>query len=312
MPSPRSDRAALLTVAAALIATLAGCPRGARVSDETARALRGRFLHAEHLTESAAMADLNGGRALTCGDCHPSSAANGYTAGRPGQDSHQPCASCHKGAFYDPPGAFCQSCHTEPPDPRQPAPADHWLPEWPRRQQHSELVGRFNHALHLTDPRIDATGGLACRDCHQTSGDSPYATIPSHAVCADCHAESTRLTRMASPRLDACDACHADGGPGRARRYLTNDIGFDHARHRTTPAGEPIACLTCHAGIERSTSARAADVVLPQMRNCRQCHGDPARTPDRVRMTECGVCHTNPGVEIGEAPVSHVERLPVD
>lgn len=292
--------AALLLVAAALGA----CPRGGTLDDDTRSALAGRFLHAEHLATTPALTDLNGGRPLSCGDCHASTAANGYTAARPGSADHTPCASCHKGAFYTAPGPFCLSCHTTPPDPRRPKPADHALPEWPRRQKHAELVGRFNHRLHLEDPRITATGALQCTDCH-TLGDGAYATIPSHAVCAGCHAENTRLSRMASPRLDACAACHADGGPGRARRYLTNDIGFTHAKHRRHPDGTPIDCLTCHTGIERSTSARAADVTLPKMVSCRQCHDDATRTPDRVRMSECGVCHRNPTIELRAAPGTH-------
>ncbi len=292
-----------LVLAALWALTLVGCPRDQRVPDAVKTALSGRFLHAAHLVDDARFRALNGGRALACADCHRSTAENRWQPERPGVADHQPCASCHKGAFYTPPGDFCTSCHTALPDPRRAVPADHLLPEWPRRQKHSELVGRFNHRLHLGDPRIAESGGLTCTDCHTVDGSGPYASIPSHQTCAECHADGTRLTRIAAPRLDACASCHVDGGPGRARKYLGNDVGFDHAKHMRLADGTAIECTTCHEAMTRSTSARAADVELPKMMSCRQCHEDRRRTPARVAMSECGVCHVN-GVE-GAAPGDH-------
>jgi hypothetical protein len=77
-----------------------------------------------------------------------------------------------------------------------------------------------------------------------------------------------------------CERCHdvtaATPGPGKSvhavvppglRKQWFPSSRFSHAAHRTTP------CRDCHPGAERSTSA--ADVMIPGVARCRECHADP-------------------------------------
>jgi hypothetical protein len=41
------------------------------------------------------------------------------------------------------------------------------------------------------------------------------------------------------------------------------------------------------------------------MERCAQCHEDSARSPDRVRMDQCGVCHSGE-IDAGSAPANHL------
>jgi predicted CXXCH cytochrome family protein len=62
---------------------------------------------------------------------------------------------------------------------------------------------------------------------------------------------------------------------------------FDHAAHLTqeNKTGDE-ACLTCHSA---DTSSTSADLLIPDIDNCTQCHGDPS-VPDVVPL-QCTGCH---------------------
>lgn len=90
--------------------------------------------------------------------------------------------------------------------------------------------------------------------------------------CAECHelardADGTP-SGVAAPAIPARWMAHAE---------------FDHEAH--APAGAPVsdgACAGCHAGVQAST--RSADVLLPGIESCRECHGVTARA-------DCVLCH---------------------
>ncbi len=262
------------------------------------------FLHAEHLGSAPALLEQNGGKPLICGDCHASSADTGWKTVRPGHAEHAPCDGCHADAFAAPPGDLCQVCHTSV----DPMTADASpLGEYPRRTRQAELVGAFNHNLHLTDPKVRKDGAaLRCDDCHQVGGpEQPYATFPTHVECAPCHAPDKAVE--CAPSLDDCASCHDAAGPGRARVFVKNDIRFTHGKHRVDQQGNAILCLTCHGSVAQST--KASDVTLPAMATCATCHEDPERTPDRVRIDQCGVCHQD-DVESKPLPGNHTAQAP--
>lgn len=297
-PMPSAGR---LIALALLLVACGGTPPPTDRVPEPARA---GFTHAAHLADTPAMRQGNGGAALACGDCHAVTAATAWTVQRPGAGSHAPCDGCHEDAFYAAPGPLCTACHTGAPDPR--APIADSLPDYPRRQPFSELIGAFNHRLHLQSPAL-AAAKLTCTGCHTVEAGSPYASIPNHAVCATCHApEQTRLAAAAAPPMAECGACHAPGvGPGRARRFLKNDIGFTHAKHQQNPDGTAIACETCHYAIAKSESSRSADVQLPLMLDCRRCHDDARRTPPEVGMDRCKACHQSGSIDPANPPANH-------
>jgi cytochrome c7-like protein len=237
----------------------------------------GTFRHDQHLALEA------NGKRLTCSDCHAADPKQQYRLERPGSAEHAPCDSCHLDAFMKAPGPLCMTCHLSvDPTHNKKSPM---LP-YPRQQGVAELVSRFDHQAHIprVKERIKQGGQFACEACHTIKDkETALAAFPMHPDCAFCHAE------VATPKMSDCMACHAESGPVSGRKFVGNDIRFTHGKHREDKSGKRIDCVTCHHMVPKSS--RAADLNLPEMRDCAVCHEDPARTPDRVRITKCGVCH---------------------
>ncbi len=259
----------------------------------------GIFKHSQHLSDAKVLEE-NGGKALGCQDCHFIDAQKQYEAQRPGSQDHAPCDRCHQEEFYQQPSDFCQVCHTSvDPLKAQSSP----LEPYPRRAVAAELVSAFNHKVHLAGERVKKDGkGLNCQDCHAVSGPGEaYASFPKHPVCAKCHGE------VVSPTMKDCSGCHAANGPGKERRFIKNDIRFTHGKHQTDAKGNEIACETCHYAIKQSDAA--SEINLPLMKDCAKCHEDKNKTPDSVRIAQCGVCHTD-DINSKGLPGSHTASLP--
>ena len=77
---------------------------------------------------------------------------------------------------------------------------------------------------------------------------------------------------------------------------------FDHRSHFTQKdATGDDACLTCHEATRSSTSA---DVLIPDLGNCTQCHTD-VNTEDTVPL-QCISCHQyHP---LMAEPINYLER----
>jgi hypothetical protein len=240
----------------------------------------GAFRHDEHLGLDVAGST---GKKLTCESCHAVDPAGEYQIRRPGSNEHDPCDTCHNDAFMKPPGRLCAVCHASV-DPTR-AKKSPLLP-YPRQKGVAELVARFDHAAHIprVSERIKAGGQFACEACHTIKDkESAFATFPQHPDCAFCHA------KVAMPKMSDCMACHAESGPVHGRKFVGNDIRFTHGKHREDTSGKRIECARCHGMVPKSR--RASDLNLPEMKDCAVCHEDASRTPDRVRITNCGVCH---------------------
>jgi predicted CXXCH cytochrome family protein len=92
----------------------------------------------------------------------------------------------------------------------------------------------------------------------------------SRRLCATCH-EVTRTDDPARPW---------DVEPVALTASFLTGARFDHAAHRTEE------CSRCH---EANKSKVTADVLVPPLANCRECHGDPGT---RGRLgTACVDCH---------------------
>jgi hypothetical protein len=72
---------------------------------------------------------------------------------------------------------------------------------------------------------------------------------------------------------------------------------FDHAAHRTEE------CSRCH---EAKKSKDSADVLVPPLANCRQCHGDPGASGGLMgtACVDCHGFHTAEKVHYGSAAVA--------
>ena len=127
------------------------------------------------------------------------------------------------------------------------------------------------------------------------------------------------------PKLDAsldaegCRGCHTPEeieNPGftETRRMIAPvavsgkyvDIRFSHIAHFKEKDQFHINCTTCHYAIPRSTSL--ANLTLPRMLDCVECHDTSKIIPAEFRMNVCTTCHADTAAGLN-VPVSHVRNV---
>ncbi len=307
--------AVLLWVLAAV--WLSACGRSSSTTTPPSRSVgpvvvdTDRFPHGAHTGNAAEIRNYRG-RGLGCGDCHDANAVRDGKLARPGAMNHAPCDDCHKAEFYKPPGAMCKVCHisVDPTAPRGPlgtppgssiASASPLQP-YPERGQAQVLGSSFSHKQHLDQGEMDSAVGfhVTCSDCHSRDG-KQEPQVPLHAQCVRCHEKEPRAKTKLP--MDNCGGCHLTRNVelARGRKFITGDLRFSHATHVKDRGGAAVACATCHADIAASGSRE--DVAVPAMERCAQCHEDSQRSPERVRMSQCGVCHS--AITTGTPPMNH-------
>jgi hypothetical protein len=206
--------------------------------------------------------------------------------------SHAEHLQAHPGRAH-PEALSCPSCHV-------PA-ADGALMQPIAFEKHCarchELVldGRLLgvHVPHGSPDAALATIRAELSRAYMTPGSNPDAgaSLPSPE---DLEAEVLDLEQGLYAGKRGCERCHdmtaAPGGPGKSlhavvppgiRKQWFPSSKFSHAAHKTTP------CRDCHQGAERSTSA--ADIMIPGVARCRDCHADPG-VAARVE-SPCLGCH---------------------
>jgi hypothetical protein len=259
-----------------------------------------RFPHGLHTGSRPEIRNWRG-RGLACADCHDSKAVREGRVARPGLDQHSPCDDCHKAEFAKPPGLLCKVCHSAV-DPRATGASP--LQPYPERGAIQTLASTFSHRSHLDAASMEAATGshVSCSDCHERNAETRDPMVPGHKACARCHEQNASAKGKLA--MEHCAGCHPDRSVDlkRGRLFITGDLKFHHATHETDRAGQPVACATCHASVEQSTSRDA--MAVPAMERCATCHEDAKRSPDRVRMDNCAVCHGQ--IEAGTPPTSHM------
>jgi hypothetical protein len=183
------------------------------------------------------------------------------------------------------------------------------LVPYPERGFVRVLASEFSQRAHLDPGAMERAVGFhaECSQCHQRDAASRDPRVPGHAQCAACHMPAQRNlqpnARQIRPALTECAACHPtrDVELQRGRRLITGDLVFAHATHERDLGGAAIPCATCHEDVARSE--RTTDTSVPAMQRCAICHEDARRTPERVRIARCEVCHTE--ITSGTAPASH-------
>lgn len=264
------------------------------------------FIHAFH-------ADKLGG--LECSLCHTPVKDGSVTLKRPGHDQ---CMACHADDFTNVQQMMCQQCHSNfPPDG-----ATDLLP-FPRYKSSRAILFQFSHHLHVdAKARINpATGFRAdCTFCHKFDAQGVFASFPSHEQCAACHSKpGMKPSLTAALDADGCRGCHTPEeieNPGftETRRMIAPvavsgkyvDIKFSHIAHFKEKEQFGIQCTTCHYAIPRSTSL--ANLSLPRMLDCVECHDTSKAIPAEFRMTNCTTCHADT-VKGLNAPASHVRNV---
>ena len=223
------------------------------------------FPHALHL-DPKGLAAQDGQRVLQCPDCHqPDSRDIGFEPIR--METH--CAGCHRLDF-------------DPDDP------DRVLPHGDLAEIRN-LVRDYVYAKAMRGDRGTAGTAPSTDRRRPDAGLSQPGSARPTMAWAEARVQQT-LTDLVERRT--CSYCHlverSDDpampwriAPVNLDEHALDHARFDHAPHR----GQD--CLACHAA---DTSKQSADVLLPSLETCRECHGD-GESRHAVR-SDCMMCHS--------------------
>jgi hypothetical protein len=262
----------------------------ARSQDKAAGAQKDFFIHAFHA------AKLGG---LECNICHTPVADGSVELKRPGHDQ---CKTCHSDDFEkDIKPVICAQCHSTFP----PAGASD-LVQFPRFKSTRAILFEFSHARHVDQKaRLNPKTGFRadCTFCHKFDPQGIFATFPGHTECSACHSKpGIKPALTASLDSAGCRGCHTPEeieNPGFTtdRRLIAQHvvsgkyvaIKFTHVAHFKAKEQYALNCTTCHYAVPRSTSL--ADLTLPRMLDCVECHDTSKTIAAEFRMSNCRTCH---------------------
>jgi hypothetical protein len=260
------------------------------------------------------------GGELECNMCHVAVKEGSVTLKRPGHDQ---CMTCHSDDFNkELKQAVCAQCHSSFP----PTGAEDLVP-FPRFKGTRAVLFEFSHAKHVDQKaRVDAKTGFRsdCTFCHKFDKKGVFATFPAHEECAACHSKAGMKPQLtAELTASGCRGCHTPEeieNPGftEARRFtgqrqISNgkyvDIAFSHLPHFKSREQFDLNCTTCHYEIPKSTSI--ANLSLPKMLDCVQCHDSARAVKAEFRMSNCKSCHSDT-VTASVIPTSHTKNVKPD
>lgn len=220
------------------------------------------FPHDQHLNPEGVNAP-DGPRVLACGDCHVP-AGRGFAPIRFAEQ----CAQCHR-LDFDPDRPGSRLLHGRP-DEVVAQIREHYAGaalaggvREPSAPEVVRLIRRPGEAL--TPPQAQAALAWADAQAGRTVED-----VFSRRICAECHVVS-RTGEAAHPWRIA---------PVMLTDTYFTGARFDHSAHASERCGR------CHAARKAHL---ATDVMIPDIGNCRECHGDPGAS-GRV-ATACVDCH---------------------
>jgi hypothetical protein len=265
------------------------------------------FLHAFHAEKLGS---------LECTLCHVPVKEGSVMLGRPG---HPQCLTCHDDDFNkEIKQVVCAQCHTAfPPS----GAAD--LVQFPRYRNTRAILFEFSHAKHVDGKaRVDPRTGFRsdCTFCHTFDKEAKFAKFPTHTECAACHAKAGMKPQLTAT-MDAasCRGCHTPEeieNPGFTKdprmigQHIASgrhvNIKFSHGAHFQAKDQFMMNCTTCHSAVPRSTGL--ANLSLPMMLDCVECHDTSKKIAPEFRMSNCKTCHMDTNTS-GAAPASHTKNL---
>lgn len=201
------------------------------------------------------------------------------------------CVNCHVpdagGAKMKPVNfeAMCHDCHTLGFDPLAP---DREVPHG-KVNQVIYTLNEYYARIALEGGYLDAKSPAIVQE-RRRPGSPPLSQQQQQEALAWAREQSRNITdslftgracttchKVTAPR-DANDTWHV--APVRVSGVWFADAKFTHAKHTT------VKCEDCH---EARKSERASDLLIPDIKNCRACHGG-AYAKDKVGTT-CIACH---------------------
>lgn len=147
----------------------------------------------------------------------------------------------------------------------------------------------FSHRKHL--PRLlsqdrkpwekdDDGEARACKTCHVSIEEGRGYLLPNHEECRSCHSQVDQAA--------GCRFCHGvdKPNPDAYQKPLgTGELIFDHQSHTSGEINQN--CVDCHE--KARSSDRSADINIPSMWDCRDCHG--GKDARENASWECQTCH---------------------
>ena len=228
-----------------------------------------KFPHDLHLNIDKVQNNTNN-QALTCANCHA----------RDDDEHFKPIRM----------ETHCQQCHSLRFDPAQPD------AELPHGSPTAVILAMEGHFLRkLVDEKLDAKARTR-RPIPDRPAREP-ACVGSAFECAQFYTQRDAEQQFLSSGCNTCHEIYDNGGTDLHSRFqvlpvhLTTDFmplsRFNHKAHEILPGrANQSTCETCHAPQQSSVSA---DLLLPNVELCQQCHADPERH-GFVGVT-CVSCH---------------------
>lgn len=236
------------------------------------------FPHDVHL-DPGGIDGPDGSRVLECGSCH-----------RPERGGHvmQPVR------FED----DCQSCHRLDFEPNEPA---RTLPHGDPATVMTALVDYYARVA-LAGGYRDPDGGAPAVVRRQRPADAELDREQRRAALAWADAKAAEVAAEVI-EYRTCNTCHAveRGGAGagwQVEPVALTQAWFAEARFSHEPHAA-MSCSGCHAAAQ---SGHSADVLVPGIETCRQCHGDPESSARIAsRCIDCHGFHIDERLTMGRA-----------
>jgi hypothetical protein len=223
-----------------------------------------KYPHDKHL-DPKGIKSPTGKKVLVCADCHEPDASG--VSFKP-IDMQKHCASCHRLDF-------------DPDDPDRTVP----------HAQPAQVVGviRDFYARAALAGGVNKPGAPEIVQFRRRPGEE---LTPPQARAALEWADQ-QSTQVIDETFDkrVCGYCHTvhrtsdtavpwSVEPVALARHRLDSARFSHAEHRTEK------CDSCHAA---ASSKLSSDVLLPEIKRCRDCHGDPGSS-SKIQ-SPCIECH---------------------
>ena len=239
-----------------------------------------RFNHKKHAGPDKLLRPDGSRQALNCEHCHQLDRPSGYM--RP-INHEQHCAECHANQLHFDAERFAKRRVTH----------------GPVANVRGELLDRYaglasrEPELAQDQPRVEQEREMPGPPAHL--GEAGWNWVNGRLAAA--------LDQLLNRKQLGCRYCHTDvrpadgdsqswtiGDPHIPARWLRHSV-FRHDRHQL------LSCTECHS--QAVSSGETADILLPGIEKCRQCHGSPsARGGARSDCVECHSYHRSEGKKI--------------
>ncbi|MDP2793934.1 MAG: cytochrome c3 family protein [Sulfurisoma sp.] len=210
-----------------------------------------RFSHKAHAGKVRVPSDPQTMRAVGCADCHEAdSGGKGFLP----LSEKRHCDNCHAENFdFDPPLDGQR------------------IPHGSVRDMMVALTDFYVHKA-AADKTAQKTPHRQALERAESRAREFAKTLNGEMGCGFCHETEPVLTDSGAPWKVTVPSVTVDWMP-RAR--------FSHAAHRGAE------CTSCH---DVARSPRSADVAIPDIANCRKCHGGEWASRTKV-VSSCTACH---------------------